>query len=128
MTQGFLTTEIEKTLQKVLSCEDSCPYLSLVSAARYCTLSGGKRLRPLFVLATAAQYEVPLEISLIPACTLELVHAYSLVHDDLPCMDDDDLRRGKPTLHKVYSEGHAVLTGDFLLTLAFDLLSQAPKK
>jgi geranylgeranyl diphosphate synthase type II len=66
------------------------------------------------------------ELAMQPACTLEFVHTYSLIHDDLPCMDDDDLRRGKPTLHKTFPEGHAVLTGDYLLTQAFALLSTSP--
>lgn len=64
--------------------------------------------------------------ALIPACALEMIHTYSLIHDDLPCMDDDDFRRGLPTLHKLYTEGHAVLTGDYLLTFAFETLAKAP--
>jgi geranylgeranyl diphosphate synthase type II len=79
----------------------------------------------LLVLATAEAYNAPIENALIPACTLELIHTYSLIHDDLPCMDDDDMRRGKPTVHKIYGEGHAVLTGDYLLTYAFQILSEA---
>jgi geranylgeranyl diphosphate synthase type II len=67
-----------------------------------------------------------IEEAISPACALELIHTYSLIHDDLPCMDDDDMRRGKPTVHKIYGEGHAVLTGDFLLTHAFEVLSDAP--
>lgn len=98
----------------------------LFEAARYSLLSPGKRLRPLLTLVTAQMYGSLMENALTPACALELIHSYSLIHDDLPCMDDDDLRRGKPTLHKVYDEGFAVLTGDFLLTYAFELLSKAP--
>lgn len=98
----------------------------LFEAAKYSLLSPGKRLRPLLTLAAAKTFGAPLEKALVPACALEMVHTYSLIHDDLPCMDDDDLRRGMPTLHKVYHEGHAVLTGDFLLTYAFQLLSESP--
>src|SRR5262249_10090652 len=67
-----------------------------------------------------------LKAALHPACALEMIHTYSLIHDDLPCMDDDDYRRGKPALHKQYSEGHAVLTGDYLLTYAFEILADSP--
>lgn len=116
--------QIEKTLESLISSRDGALHASLFEAARYALLSGGKRLRPLLVLATAEAYSAPLEKALLPACALELIHTYSLVHDDLPCMDDDDMRRGKPTVHKIYGEGHAVLTGDFLLTYPFQLLSE----
>jgi len=89
-------------------------------------LLGGKRLRPLLTLAVVDTYDAPLERALIPAAALELIHTYSLIHDDLPCMDNDDLRRGKPTLHKAFSESTAVLTGDALLTYAFEVLANAP--
>jgi len=102
------------------------PQKLLFEAARYSLLSGGKRLRPILAFAVAEMYGTPIEKILTPACALEIVHTYSLIHDDLPCMDDDDLRRGMPTLHKVYGEGHAVLTGDFLLTFAFELLAKSP--
>lgn len=97
----------------------------LFEAARY-SLEGGKRLRPLLTLAITSAYQIPLEIALRPACALEMVHTYSLIHDDLPCMDNDDFRRGKPSLHKTYPESHAILTGDFLLTYAFEVLATAP--
>lgn len=100
---------------------------TLYEAARYSLFSGGKRLRPLLAIATAEALGCPPEIAQRPACALELIHTYSMIHDDLPCMDDDDFRRGKPTLHKVYPEGTAVLAGDFLLTLAFETLAQSPK-
>ncbi len=116
---------IEKTLDSLIPSRDGALHSSLFEAGRYALHSGGKRLRPLLVLAAAEAYNAPLENGLIPACTLELIHTYSLIHDDLPCMDDDDMRRGKPTLHKVYGEGHALLTGDFLLTYAFQVLSEA---
>ncbi len=118
--------EIETKLDQLLSARPHTPHQLLFEAARYSLLSPGKRLRPLLTLATAEAYETPLEKALHPACALEMIHTYSLIHDDLPCMDDDDLRRGQPTLHKVYPEGHAVLTGDFLLTYAFQILSEAP--
>jgi geranylgeranyl diphosphate synthase type II len=105
--------------------EQEVPYKHLFEAARY-AIAEGKRIRPLLTLVTAQIFGVPQEVALTPACAVELVHAYSLIHDDLPCMDDDDFRRGKPTVHKVYEEGHAVLTGDFLLTFAFEVLAEAP--
>jgi geranylgeranyl diphosphate synthase type II len=117
---------IDHALEKLLATPPNAPHASLFEAARYSLFSGGKRLRPLLTLTTAEAYGAPLINALHPACALELVHTYSLIHDDLPCMDDDDLRRGKPTLHKVYAEGHAVLTGDFLLTYAFQVLSESP--
>ncbi len=121
-----LLEQIEDTLEKLLASPQETPYATLFSSARYSLLSSGKRLRPLLTLATALAYETPIEHALIPACALEMVHTYSLIHDDLPCMDDDDLRRGKPTLHKVYPEWHALLTGDYLLTYAFEVLATAP--
>lgn len=98
----------------------------LYQAARYALLGGGKRLRPILTLATVETLKGDLTKALTPACTLEMIHTYSLIHDDLPCMDDDDFRRGKPSLHKAFPEGHAVLTGDFLLTYAFEVLADAP--
>ena len=92
-------------------------------AMRYATLAGGKRLRPFLVLASAALFDVPTARATRVACALECVHTYSLVHDDLPCMDDDDLRRGMPTTHKKFDEATAVLAGDGLLTLAFELIA-----
>ena len=95
-------------------------------AMRYAVFAGGKRLRPVLCLAAAEACGGAAEDALAPACAVELMHTYSLVHDDLPAMDDDDLRRGRPTCHKVYGEGMAVLCGDALLTEAFLVLSQAP--
>ena len=93
-------------------------------AMRYSVFAGGKRLRPIFCLAAAEACGGAPEKALPPACAVELMHTYSLVHDDLPAMDDDDLRRGRPTCHKVYGEGIAVLCGDALLTEAFLILAQ----
>ena len=87
---------------------------------RYSTLAGGKRLRPFLVLAGADMFDVPREWSLPTAAAIEMVHTYSLIHDDLPAMDDDDLRRGKPTCHVAFDEATAVLAGDALLTMAFE--------
>ncbi len=95
------------------------------SAMRYCVFAGGKRLRPVLCLAAAEACGGSREDALPAACAVELMHTYSLVHDDLPCMDDDDLRRGRPTCHKVYGEGMAVLCGDALLTEAFAVLARS---
>ncbi len=94
-------------------------------AMRYSLFAGGKRLRPILALAAAEACGGSLEAALPAACAVECIHTYSLIHDDLPCMDDDDLRRGRPTSHKVFGEGIAVLTGDGLLTAAFEILSHA---
>jgi len=95
-------------------------------AMRYSIFAGGKRLRPVLTLAAAEICGGTGENALLSACAVECIHTYSLIHDDLPCMDDDDLRRGRPTSHKVFGEGIAVLAGDALLTMAFELLAQAP--
>ncbi len=95
----------------------------LGEAMRYALLAGGKRLRPILVLAACEAVGTPPKRALAPACAIEMVHTYSLVHDDLPAMDDDDLRRGKPTVHKKYDEAVAILAGDALLTEAFTLLA-----
>ncbi len=93
-------------------------------AMRYAALAPGKRLRPFLVLASAQLFSVSRRSALQVACAIELVHAYSLVHDDLPAMDNSDLRRGRPTCHKAFDDATAVLAGDALLTLAFEVLSQ----
>ncbi len=113
--------DLNDTLAKLLPKEGD----SLTEAALY-SLEGGKRFRPLLTLAVVEAFGMDLKRALIPACAIELIHTYSLIHDDLPCMDDDDMRRGKATLHKAYSESLAVLTGDFLLTFAFESLATAP--
>ncbi len=113
---------IEEHLEHLIP-ERHGPYQHLFEAARYAILGGGKRLRPIFTLTTTRMLGADSKLALSPACTLELIHTYSLIHDDLPCMDDDDYRRGKLAVHRKYSEGHAVLTGDFLLTYAFEILA-----
>jgi geranylgeranyl pyrophosphate synthase len=95
----------------------------LGEAMRYGTLGGGKRLRPILVYATGSALGAPLALLDDAAVAVELIHAYSLIHDDLPAMDDDDLRRGRPTCHKAFDEGTAVLAGDALQALAFDVLA-----
>lgn len=96
----------------------------LVEAMRYVSLGGGKRFRPFLVVESAALFAVPRHQALMAGAALECVHCYSLVHDDLPAMDNDDLRRGQPTAHKAFDEATAILAGDGLLTLAFDILSR----
>ena len=91
---------------------------------RYASLGGGKRFRPFLVVECAALFEVPRQHALMAGAALECVHCYSLVHDDLPAMDNDDLRRGQPTAHKAFDEATAILAGDGLLTVAFDILSR----
>ncbi|MBM3540519.1 MAG: polyprenyl synthetase family protein [Alphaproteobacteria bacterium] len=98
------------------------PERRVVEAMTYATLNGGKRLRPFLVLCSASLFDVPRARALRVAAAAEYVHCYSLVHDDLPAMDDDDLRRGKPTTHIAFDEATAVLAGDGLLTLAFEVL------
>lgn len=94
----------------------------LFEAIRYAAIGGGKRLRPLLVCAAGDLFDVPRQLSLRAGLAVECVHAHSLIHDDLPCMDDDDLRRGKPTVHIAFDEATAVLAGDALLALAFEIL------
>ncbi|MFW0766103.1 (2E,6E)-farnesyl diphosphate synthase [Trabulsiella odontotermitis] len=98
----------------------------LVEAMHYGALLGGKRLRPFLVYATGGMFSVSLETLDAPAAAVECIHAYSLMHDDLPAMDDDDLRRGQPTCHIKFGEANAILAGDALQTLAFSILSDAP--
>lgn len=114
---------IEETLSQLIPDHKDH---ALFRAARYSLFSSAKRLRPLLTLICTETLGADPELALYPACALEMVHTYSLIHDDLPCMDDDDTRRGQPTLHKVYPEGHAVLTGDFLLTYSFEVLTMSP--
>ena len=102
------------------------PYGKLFESIRYSILAGGKRIRPVLTLEFARLGGIDWRLALPYACALELVHNYSLIHDDLPCMDNDDLRRGKPTNHKVFGETMAVLAGDALQAEAFRLIAQAP--
>ena len=127
-TSGILTRLFDFTNERVNSCLESVLSLSvpdqrLIEAMRYATMDGGKRIRPLLVYASAKAVEAKMEDADAAACAVELVHSFSLVHDDLPVMDDDDLRRGKPSVHKAYDEPTAVLVGDALQSLAFQCLS-----
>jgi geranylgeranyl diphosphate synthase, type II len=117
---------IEKALQEIISPLQGNSDPLLFEASSYSALNPGKRIRPLLTLIATKALGGDEKKALYPACAIELLHTYSLIHDDLPCMDDDNLRRGKPTLHKIYPEGQAVLTGDLLLTLAFETLSTCP--
>lgn len=98
----------------------------LLAAMRHAVLGGGKRLRPFLVAESAAMFDGPRSAALLVGAALECVHCYSLVHDDLPAMDNDDLRRGRPTVHKAFDEATAILAGDALLTFAFDILAVHP--
>lgn len=99
------------------------PEADLMRAMRHSALANGKRMRPFYVIETGAMFEAPEKSLLRTAAALECVHCYSLIHDDLPCMDDDDFRRGQPTVHKAFDEATAVLAGDALLTQAFKILA-----
>ncbi|MGD8907933.1 MAG: (2E,6E)-farnesyl diphosphate synthase [Chromatiales bacterium] len=112
---------VEAVLERALPPPNTLP-ARLHQAMRYCALSGGKRIRPVLVYAAGQAVAVAPERLDLPACAVELIHAYSLVHDDLPAMDDDDLRRNQPTCHKAFDEATAILTGDALQTLAFQML------
>ena len=114
--------KVNKALDRLLAIPDG-PEARVAEAMRYATLGGGKRLRSFLVVASADLFEVARSASLRVAAVVELVHTYSLVHDDLPCMDDDDVRRGQPSAHVQYDEATAVLAGDALLTLAFETLA-----
>ena len=121
----FLTrvrARVDATLNARLPRAETEPH-RLHAAMRYATLDGGKRLRAALVYASGEALGAPAELLDVPACALELIHAYSLVHDDLPAMDNDDLRRGKPTCHKAFDEATAILAGDALHTFAFELLA-----
>lgn len=121
-----LAREVEAALDRFLPQEAAYP-ARIHQAMRYSTLGGGKRLRGALCLTAAEAVGGERTRALPAAAALEMIHAYSLIHDDLPCMDDDALRRGKPTNHKVFGEGIAVLTGDALLTHALGLLAQQPE-
>ena len=115
---------VENALDRFLPSADR-PSTRLEEAMRYAVLGGGKRVRPLLVYLTGESLAVKLEILDGPACAVEIIHAYSLIHDDLPAMDNDDLRRGKPTLHRAFNEATATLAGDALQALAFRILTES---
>src|SRR5262247_261216 len=117
--------EIEAALSTALPAPPDCPAV-VADAMRYSLTGGGKRLRPILCLASADSVGGDRALAMPAACAIELIHTYSLVHDDLPAMDDDVMRRGRPTLHVVAGEGMAILAGDGLLTEAFHLLAREP--
>ena len=118
--------DVDRVLEELLPRPEG-PAARLQEAMRYAVFSGGKRLRPILALAACEALGGSKEEVLAPAAALELIHTYSLVHDDLPAMDDDDLRRGRPTAHKAFGEAEAILAGDALLTLAFEVLATYPR-
>lgn len=120
---GENAAKVSEMLDKLLPLSDT-PESRVVEAMRYASLEGGKRVRPFLVTQSAALFEVDPISALRAAAAVEMVHCYSLVHDDLPAMDDDDLRRGQPTCHIKYDEATAILAGDALLTRAFEVLAE----
>lgn len=118
-----LHKQVDRALDRWLPAEKTSP-ATLHRAMRYAVFAGGKRLRPILCLAAAEACGGKISNALPAACAVECVHTYSLIHDDLPCMDDDDLRRGRPTTHKVFGEAVAVLAGDALATIAFEILAK----
>ena len=114
---------VNAALDKYLPKEDP-PEHNLAEAIRYSVIGGGKRIRPAMVYAAGEAMGVKTNLLDIPACAVEMIHAYSLVHDDLPAMDDDDLRRGRPTCHKAFDEATAMLAGDALQALAYEILAK----
>ncbi|MFO0960604.1 MAG: farnesyl diphosphate synthase [Isosphaeraceae bacterium] len=129
---GFLEEarrQVDEALDRYLPTADDrsgCPS-RLAEAMRYSVMAGGKRLRPVLCLMAAEASGADRRLALPAACALEFVHTYSLIHDDLPAMDDDDLRRGRPTCHKAFDEATAILAGDGLLTLAFEIIARDTK-
>ncbi len=120
--------QVERGLEEALAAPEELAGAAaeLLEAMRYALLGGGKRLRPLLTLATCRACGGAVETALPAAVAIEMIHSYSLAHDDLPAMDDDDLRRGRPTTHKVYGEAMAILAGDALQTRAFEVLARGP--
>ena len=117
-----------RTVDRMLNLwlpKESAKPVTIHRAMRYSIFAGGKRMRPVLCLAAARACDIRRAAEALPAaCAVECVHTYSLIHDDLPCMDNDDMRRGRPTSHKVFGEGIAVLAGDALLTVAFEILAR----
>ncbi len=119
---GGISADIDAAFDALLPVPDDAR-APLYAAMRHAAMNGGKRLRPLLVMASAALFGVTRSHALRVALAVECIHVYSLIHDDMPCMDDDDLRRGKPTVHKLFDEATAVLAGDSLHAIAFELLA-----
>jgi farnesyl diphosphate synthase len=125
---GAAAKETESLLDRLLTAEPAAGEIArparLLESMRYASLGSGKRFRPFLVIESAALFDVPRQGALMAAAALECIHCYSLVHDDLPAMDDDALRRGRPTVHRQFDEATAILAGDSLLTIAFDILAR----
>ncbi len=118
--RNFLEEKLENFLSEYSS--------TLGESVRYSVMSGGKRFRPLLLMSIGESLGAPIEELVYPACAIEFVHTSTLIHDDLPALDNDDWRRGKPTNHKVFGEGLALLAGDFLIAIAFSVLSTFPER
>jgi geranylgeranyl diphosphate synthase type II len=116
---------VEAEIQKLVPTESVAP-ATIHKAMRYSLMAGGKRIRPVLCIAAANTLNESVDGIVAAACSLEFIHTYSLIHDDLPALDNDDFRRGKPTCHKVFGEAMAILAGDSLLTIAFQVLAQLP--
>jgi geranylgeranyl diphosphate synthase type II len=116
---------VDAQLDRLLPAETVQPQ-SIHQAMRYSVFAGGKRIRPILCLETSRIFAADVSPALFPGCAIEFIHTYSLIHDDLPALDNDDLRRGKPTCHKKFNEATAILSGDALLTLAFETIGAAP--
>jgi len=116
---------VDAQLDHLLPAESVPPH-SIHQAMRYSVFAGGKRIRPILCLETSRIFGADVTPALFPGCAIEFIHTYSLIHDDLPALDNDDLRRGKPTCHKKFNEATAILAGDALLTLAFETIGAAP--
>jgi geranylgeranyl diphosphate synthase type II len=116
---------VDAALEQLLPRESTRP-ASIHQAMRYSVFAGGKRIRPILCLETARIFAPDVTAAMHPACAIEMIHTYSLIHDDLPALDNDDLRRGKPTCHRKFGEATAILAGDALLTLAFETISATP--
>ena len=121
---GQIAAEVDAEFDLLLSLPGDARD-PLYAAMRHAAIGGGKRLRPLLVVATAALFHVDRDVALRVGTAVEAIHVYSLVHDDLPCMDNDDMRRGKPTVHRAFDEATAVLAGDSLHALAFEILANS---
>jgi farnesyl diphosphate synthase len=119
-----IATDIDEEFEHLLASPGDARD-PLYAAMRHAAIGGGKRLRPLLVLATTSLFHVGRDVALRVGTAVEAIHVYSLIHDDLPCMDDDDMRRGKPTVHRAYNEATAVLAGDSLHALAFEILASS---
>ena len=115
---------LEKLLADAVVADEIVRPKRLIEAMRYSSLGGGKRLRPFLVVESSAVFGVPRQAAQLAGAALECIHCYSLIHDDLPAMDNSDLRRGRPTLHKAYDDATAILAGDALLTIAFDIITR----